>query len=239
MSSIRSRRGRRRRARLPRHQRGISVAEMEVAGRRRREAGHRRQIARLRQREEIGTLQHAKGRAAVTRACAGSGSANMIAGAALGKGAGDINPRFRNPPMTLLSGPRLASSRPGPARQLVVLLHGVGADGEDLIGLAPALGRTPAARRLRRARRAGAVRSGALRPAVVLAARPPPGRPAGGCPGERAAAGCVSRRRACPPRARQPSACAARLLARHDDGAACRAAAGAAGRRQCWASPAR
>jgi phospholipase/carboxylesterase len=41
--------------------------------------------------------------------------------------------------MTLLSGPRLASARPGPARQLVVLLHGVGADGEDLIGLAPTL----------------------------------------------------------------------------------------------------
>jgi len=41
--------------------------------------------------------------------------------------------------MPLLSGPRLASRMPGPARQLVALLHGVGADGEDLIGLAPAL----------------------------------------------------------------------------------------------------
>jgi phospholipase/carboxylesterase len=41
--------------------------------------------------------------------------------------------------MVVLSGPRLAPRRPGPARQLVVLLHGVGADGSDLIGLAPAL----------------------------------------------------------------------------------------------------
>jgi phospholipase/carboxylesterase len=41
--------------------------------------------------------------------------------------------------MSLLSGPRLSPRRPGPARQLVVLLHGVGADGNDLIGLAPAL----------------------------------------------------------------------------------------------------
>ena len=41
--------------------------------------------------------------------------------------------------MAVLSGPRLPPRRPGPARQLVVLLHGVGADGNDLIGLAPAL----------------------------------------------------------------------------------------------------
>jgi phospholipase/carboxylesterase len=43
--------------------------------------------------------------------------------------------------MALLSGPRLPPRRPGPPRQLVVLLHGVGADGNDLIGLAPALAR--------------------------------------------------------------------------------------------------
>jgi phospholipase/carboxylesterase len=41
--------------------------------------------------------------------------------------------------VTPLSGPRRAPRAGGPARQLVVLLHGVGADGEDLIGLAPAL----------------------------------------------------------------------------------------------------
>jgi len=41
--------------------------------------------------------------------------------------------------MAVLSGPRLPPRRPGPARQLVVLLHGVGADGSDLIELAPAL----------------------------------------------------------------------------------------------------
>jgi phospholipase/carboxylesterase len=40
--------------------------------------------------------------------------------------------------MTRLSGPRVAPQS-GVAKQLVVLLHGVGADGDDLIGLAPAL----------------------------------------------------------------------------------------------------
>ena len=39
-----------------------------------------------------------------------------------------------------LSGPRQAPAYGGPARQLVVLLHGYGADGADLIGLAPQLG---------------------------------------------------------------------------------------------------
>ena len=38
--------------------------------------------------------------------------------------------------MALLSGPVLAPAK-GPATQLVVLLHGYGADGNDLIGLAP------------------------------------------------------------------------------------------------------
>lgn len=40
--------------------------------------------------------------------------------------------------MSRLSGPRVAP-KSGVAQQLVVLLHGVGADGEDLINLAPAL----------------------------------------------------------------------------------------------------
>lgn len=44
-------------------------------------------------------------------------------------------------PLTL-SGPGLAPAAGGRARQLVVLLHGYGADGRDLLGLAPAL--TPA-----------------------------------------------------------------------------------------------
>jgi phospholipase/carboxylesterase len=38
-----------------------------------------------------------------------------------------------------LSGPEIAPANGGPARQLVVLLHGLGADGQDLIGLAPPL----------------------------------------------------------------------------------------------------
>jgi len=41
----------------------------------------------------------------------------------------------------LLDGPRLAPASGGPARQLIVLMHGVGADGNDLIGLAPHIAR--------------------------------------------------------------------------------------------------
>lgn len=41
--------------------------------------------------------------------------------------------------MAGLDGPRLGPRSGGPARWLVVLLHGVGADGADLIGFAPAL----------------------------------------------------------------------------------------------------
>ena len=36
-----------------------------------------------------------------------------------------------------LTGPGRAPASGGPAKQLVILLHGVGADGDDLIGLAP------------------------------------------------------------------------------------------------------
>ena len=39
-----------------------------------------------------------------------------------------------------LDGPRLGPAAGGPPRQLVLLLHGLGADGNDLIGLAPLLG---------------------------------------------------------------------------------------------------
>lgn len=38
-----------------------------------------------------------------------------------------------------LSGPNFAPASGGPAQQLVILLHGVGANGDDLIGLAPML----------------------------------------------------------------------------------------------------
>lgn len=38
---------------------------------------------------------------------------------------------------TILDGPRLNPRHGGPAKQLIVLLHGYGADGNDLIGLAP------------------------------------------------------------------------------------------------------
>ncbi|MHA1597925.1 MAG: alpha/beta hydrolase, partial [Alphaproteobacteria bacterium] len=36
-----------------------------------------------------------------------------------------------------LSGPRLDPASGGKPKQLVILLHGVGSDGNDLIGLAP------------------------------------------------------------------------------------------------------
>lgn len=39
--------------------------------------------------------------------------------------------------MTKLSGPMLAPASGGPPKQVVVLLHGYGSDGNDLIGLAP------------------------------------------------------------------------------------------------------
>jgi phospholipase/carboxylesterase len=41
-------------------------------------------------------------------------------------------------PITL-SGPTFGPASGGPAKQLVILLHGLGADGNDLIGLAPVL----------------------------------------------------------------------------------------------------
>ena len=44
--------------------------------------------------------------------------------------------------MPPIDGPRWGPAEPGPARQLVVLCHGLGADGHDLIDLAPLWGRT-------------------------------------------------------------------------------------------------
>ena len=41
---------------------------------------------------------------------------------------------------TMLSGPSAAPQADGPPQQLVVLLHGVGADGADLITLSQAIG---------------------------------------------------------------------------------------------------
>ena len=41
------------------------------------------------------------------------------------------------PPIPPLTGPAWGPLKPGPARHLVVLLHGLGADGSDLIDLAP------------------------------------------------------------------------------------------------------
>ena len=49
------------------------------------------------------------------------------------------NPLLANP---LLDGPRWGPRTPGPAQQLVILCHGLGADGQDLIDLAPHWGAT-------------------------------------------------------------------------------------------------
>jgi phospholipase/carboxylesterase len=63
----------------------------------------------------------------------------MVARASLGKLCMVAHPMSRGLAMALLSGPRVPPRRPGPPRQLLVLLHGVGADGNDLISLAPVL----------------------------------------------------------------------------------------------------
>ena len=70
----------------------------------------------------------------------------------------------------MLDGPRWGP-RKGRAEQLVVLCHGVGADGHDLIDLAPTWAAALPAGRLRRPRRARALRGRAGRPAMVRALR--------------------------------------------------------------------
>lgn len=47
-----------------------------------------------------------------------------------------------DPTPPLLDGPRWGPREPGPAQQLIILCHGLGADGQDLIDLAPQWGRT-------------------------------------------------------------------------------------------------
>ncbi len=74
--------------------------------------------------------------------------------------------------MAELDGPRWGPRDQGPPKQLVVLCHGVGADGHDLIDLAPHWADGGARRRLRRARCARALRHGADRPAMVQRRRP-------------------------------------------------------------------
>jgi phospholipase/carboxylesterase len=65
----------------------------------------------------------------------------IISDRALGKAVGVLlaGKMIAGVEMSALSGPRVAPRSGGAARQLIVLLHGVGADGDDLIGLAPAL----------------------------------------------------------------------------------------------------
>ena len=71
-----------------------------------------------------------------------------------------------------LDGPRLEPKAAAPARQLVVFLHGYGADGNDLIEIGRAWQPLLPDTRLRLAACAGAVRAGAGRAAVVSAHLP-------------------------------------------------------------------
>ena len=68
---------------------------------------------------------------------------------------------------SLLDGPRLPPAAGGTREQLVVFLHGYGADGNDLIGLGREWARDAAACRLRLAARAGSMRHVADGPAMV------------------------------------------------------------------------
>ena len=134
--------------------------------------------------------------------------------------------------LSRLSGPSRPPAGGGKPRRLVILLHGLGADGNDLIGLAPHWARLAARRRVRLAERAVPVRHGALRLSVVQRAGP---QRRGG-----AGAGCGLRRRSSTPSSTRqlaearsrPERCGpGRVLARHDDVAVCRIAARRAGRR--------
>ncbi len=66
-----------------------------------------------------------------------------------------------------LDGPRLPPAAGGAPKQLVVFLHGYGADGNDLIGLGREWARALAERGLRLAERARALRHVADGPAMV------------------------------------------------------------------------
>jgi predicted esterase len=121
-----------------------------------------------------------------------------------------------------IDGPRLAP-KSGPARQLVVFVHGYGADGNDLIEIGRAwqalLPQRRSSRRTRRGRAAGA--DG--REWFPLTFRNPDERWDGV---NMAAPGLAQfpRRGACAASAAAIEARAGRLLAGHHDGAACRAA---------------
>ena len=52
---------------------------------------------------------------------------------------------------TVLTGPNFGPVADGAPSQLIILLHGLGADGHDLIGLGPSLGRAAAPGPVRRA----------------------------------------------------------------------------------------
>ena len=67
-----------------------------------------------------------------------------------------------------LDGPRL-KPRSGTARQLVIFLHGYGADGNDLIEIGRAWQPLSAGGGVRLAARAGTLRTGAGRTAMVRA----------------------------------------------------------------------
>ena len=103
-------------------------------------------------------------------------------------------------------------------------LHGYGADGNDLIDHRPRLAADPCRDRLRLAARAGAVRAGAGRQAMVRADLPRSGRALGRRQQGRARARSLSRQGIGAPEIAAVGAGARRLQPGHHDGAACRPA---------------
>lgn len=119
--------------------------------------------------------------------------------------------------MALLSGPRMPPRAGGPPRQLIVLLHGVGADGNDPDRAGAGARGEVAERGLRRPQCARTLRYGAVRPPVVLVARPAARGPAARGPGRGAFGRRVPRCRARAPSPGGPSPRAGRLLPGHHD----------------------
>ena len=139
--------------------------------------------------------------------------------------------------MAELDGPRI-EPRSGKAKQLVVFLHGYGADGNDLIEIGRAWqGLLPDAAFVspHAPRPCG---QAPMRARMVSLDLPRSGRALDRRQGRGAGAQCVSRRRIGAPAIAAVGAGAGRLFARHHDGAACRLAPRRARRRPSSAIPA-
>ena len=153
MSSMRSRkRPPTERADFPGDQRRVGVADVQVARRRRREPGDRRRLAGLGQRQEVGALGHGAAHRYAMETCDRQRGDHCRSARRLTRRGGGFSARRMECPCPCSPGPACRHRAGGPPRQLVVLLHGVGADGDDLIELAPALRGVAAGCGVRRAR---------------------------------------------------------------------------------------